>query len=653
MKRTETSKHRFQQKAQFTLQLKMKVALLVIAAIAFGKNAIATNYNYTNATSKSTVMTTLSNAMPGDTITLADGNYNNWTMTFNNTHGTSTSNWIVFRSATIGGVVFTGNSYLQFSGYRVSIEGFKFANGNAGTATVIKFASSGSAFYSRVTDVTIDNFNSATGVKNYWVAIQGKYNRLDHCTFINKNNEAPTIAIVYDSLNSLTHAGPSTYHRIDSNYFNGRSFQGSNGGETIRLGDSYSCRTNGYNTVEYNLFENGTAAEPEIVSNKSNYNTYRYNTFRNYKGGLTLRHGRYCTVNGNMFLVNNGTTSCYGLRVFDRGHKVFNNYMEGLNGNNNSLTTARCPINLSNGEVDGNANVHDSTGGASNSGLHYPADSCLVAFNTVVNCNGGGGIVIGYTSNGEYTHPLQNTIIRYNIVKMTNGYSVYKDTVGGINTTLTFTAKGNLYSNSYGLIPTTIAGFTGYSNATYPYGTRDADSMLPAPNVVKDSCVRGDTIQIGSTILGNMTYNTLLGNKDISLKARGSVYDVGCDEVVNKVGDTTINRPLIACKVGAGAPNCPSPRAAINLAQLNAAQAGIKIYPNPASSVINVAIGDERNVQSIKLVNATGTVVADISMKAFANIVSIPVKQYPAGLYFVQVVRSNKERTSYPVMVSK
>jgi hypothetical protein len=85
----------------------------------------------------------------------------------------------------------------------------------------------------------------------------------------------------------------------------------------------------------------------------------------------------------------------------------------------------------------------------------------------------------------------------------------------------------------------------------------------------------------------------------------------------------------------------------------DASTTGIKIYPNPASSVINIPIGNEKGVQSIKLINATGTIVADISVKASANIVSIPVKQYPAGLYFVQVIRSSKDRSSYPVMINK
>ena len=89
---------------------------------------------------------------------------------------------------------------------------------------------------------------------------------------------------------------PSTYHQIDYKYFKGRTYQGANGAESMRLGDSNSSRTDGYNIVEYNLYENMTQNEPEIISNKSNFNTYRYNTIKNSAGGLTLRHGRYSDV---------------------------------------------------------------------------------------------------------------------------------------------------------------------------------------------------------------------------------------------------------------------------------------------------------------------------------------------------------------------
>ena len=144
-------------------------------------------------------------------------------------------------------------------------------------------------------NITIENYSSdttgaasgATVSDNKWVSIYGIRNRVDHCTFIDKWNGGATVVVWYDNSNYPQRSTP-TYHLIDSNYFNKRSFISGNGGESIRVGVGLTSSTYAYNVIEYNLFENLTQTEPEVISNKSGFNTYRYNTIKNSSGGLTL-----------------------------------------------------------------------------------------------------------------------------------------------------------------------------------------------------------------------------------------------------------------------------------------------------------------------------------------------------------------------------
>ncbi len=484
---------------------------------------------YTVST-KANLISRMTAALPGDTVVVSNGTYDWGQVNFINNNGTSTSAWIVLKSQTPGFVKFTGTTYFQFKGTRVELNGFDFESGSAGTNPIISFRynSSNLSTYCRVTNMLFDNYNTYSvdsTTENEWVGMYGTNNRLDHCSFINKYNARATVVVWYSS---TTYPAPaiSTYHRIDSNYFKGRSFMGANGGETIRIGDSNSSRTDGFNNIEYNLFEDCIQEEPEIISNKSDFNVYRYNTFKNCNGGLTLRHGRYCDVYANFFIVDNpARTRSYGVRVIDKGHSVFNNYFEGLLGNKNSLTSLRAPINLYNGRTT----VIDSADATKASG-YFPAEDAIVAFNTIVNCSGGAGIVLGYRDGGSNTFQPQGIVIANNLIKMTTGQAALKEAA---NTTLTYSAAGNMYNapNGLGITPT-----TGFANTTLTFGAR-TNRILVAPAVVQDAAVN------------TAAYISLLGSADAQSQARSAVYDVGADEL-NGTG-SVITYPLDSSQVGA------------------------------------------------------------------------------------------------------
>ncbi len=498
--------------------------------------AILLQNNQASAT-KTTVNTlvsltsTYTAARPGDTIVIANGSYNWGKISLNNTFGNSTSAWIVVMAQTRSNVIFTDSTYLMFSGYRIQIDGFKFANGNSRTNAVVAFRTTSNilAYYSRVSNITFDNYNTIDSVENEWVAIFGTNNRLDHCTFINKSNARATVVVWYSNAN-FPDRSVSTFHRIDSNYFKGRSYMGGNGGETIRLGVGNNSRTFGYNIVEYNLFEGMTQAEMEIVSNKSYYNTYRYNTFKNCNGGLTLRMGKYCSVYGNFFINDDPTkTGSYGIRIIDKGHKVYNNYCEGLLGSSSSLTSIRCPIVTYNGTYPSS----DSLNPLVLNGAYLPADSALIANNTIVNCPGGPGIKLGnYDAGMALNQPLGTTLAN-NVIKLTSGQAIYKEPTDSL---LTYFAEGNMYSAPSGL---GLTNTTGFANTTLTFGSR-VNGILSAPSIVQDASVN------------TIYYSAIIGNLDAQGQTRSSIFDVGCDEI-NGTGMVS-NFPLDSNAVGAGKP---------------------------------------------------------------------------------------------------
>ena len=685
---------------------------LVLFCILASKYSRATNYT---VNTKSTLQSKMVAALPGDTVIVTNGTYNNWgAISFANTKATSSSAWIVLKAQTFNGVIFTGTVNFSFSGKHILVTGFKFANGSSGgTSDVLQFRTSSTAFasYCRISNITFDNFNSdSTGsvnggspdIDNKWVSLYGTNNRVDHCTFINKFNAGATVTVWYDN-NNYPQQSTITYHRIDSNYFNGRGYMGVNGGETIRVGTSTVSRSVGMNVIEYNMFDNCTQTEPEIISNKSGFNTYRYNTFKNCNGGLTLRQGRYCNVYGNFFIVDNpARTNSYGIRVIDKGHKVYNNYVEGILGNKGKLTSLRCPIILYNGL---SSNI-DTTDPAKAAG-YFPTDSVIVAFNTVVNCSGGGGIVLGFTDGGANIFQPKGIVVANNLIKMTTGQAAYIDPA---NTALTYSAEGNFYSaSSLGL-----SSSTGFTSKSLTFGTR-TNGILPPPTAVQDVATN------------TATYASLLDYLDVNGKTRTALFDVGCQEL-NGTGNI-IASPLDSNQVGAGKPisNLPvtlinfsatSINNAINLKwivenEINFSQYEIeysddganfvkiatvkalkqslynylftknknlknyfrlklvdkdgmftysniilvdakttaKIYPNPANNFINIDFDNQHNNASIKVIDAFGRNIKQVNVNS--NHINLSTKEFANGIYHIQVIENNQMVNTYPIVILK
>ncbi len=265
---------------------------------------------------------------PGDTLTLADGEWRDFQIVF--TGQGAADRAITLTAQTPGKVILTGRSNLSLAGEHLVVSNLVFRDGFSPTGEVLSFRTSRTARanHSRITGVVIDGFSkpSRTDSDN-WVALYGHHNRFDHNQLTGKTNAGTTLVVIRDPEQGLENR-----HAIDHNYFGRRPVLGSNGGETIRVGTSHASATSSFTTVENNWFEH-VAGEVEIVSNKSGGNTYRGNVFFESEGALVLRHGDDNLVEGNVF-IGNGRPNTGGVRVINRRNTIRNNYMEGLAGAN-------------------------------------------------------------------------------------------------------------------------------------------------------------------------------------------------------------------------------------------------------------------------------------------------------------------------------
>lgn len=316
--------------------------------------------------------TALTKVKAGDLIIWKNGVYKDVNINFK-ANGNN-NNRIVLKAETPGKVVFTGSSNLMVSGDWLQAEGFLY-EGTATLKTGDVLSFSASASHCRITNCAVINYTPMdVMMNNNWISLQGTYNEVDHCYFTGKTNQGPYLVVRYYKKPGYvdgSDVAPSTYHHIHHNYFGYRTLPTDNGGEDMRIGDSFTSFTHGFNIIEYNYFEDHRL-EAEVISNKSWDNIYRFNTFINNDGQMVLRHGQKCFVYGNYFDGKTGRNTSGGIRIINPNQTVFNNY----------ITNAEA------GKKDASKGGIVIMSGLQGSPLngYYPADNALVAYNTTVNC---------------------------------------------------------------------------------------------------------------------------------------------------------------------------------------------------------------------------------------------------------------------------
>jgi poly(beta-D-mannuronate) lyase len=316
----------------------MKYLIIILFLI----RAFASNAEDHVASSIEEVNKFCASAKAGDRIILKAGTYTDAIIRFSNFNGTS-GQPVTFLAEQLGRVFFEGNSMLSFNGSYVIVEGFTWQNGgkDLGTRSVIEIKGNHSQFR----DCAIIGYNNSDlSTDNKWVSIYGEYNTVTRCLLKDKFNLGATLTVW------LTDGKPA-HHTISYNYFLNRQNgpNADNGLESIRIGDSKTSFTPAHCVVAFNRFED-CDGEIEIISNKSCFNAYLHNTFYNNDGGLTLRHGNNCWVDGNVFdggQKNKG----YGVRIIGEGHVVTNNYFYNLKSayRKGSEDQFRAPVTIVNG----------------------------------------------------------------------------------------------------------------------------------------------------------------------------------------------------------------------------------------------------------------------------------------------------------------
>lgn len=430
-------------------------------------------------------------AQPGDTIIMTNGTWMDVAITFdaNGVDGAP----VVLRAETPGQVIISGNSRFRIGGDYLVVTGLKFENCIATESNLISFrrTSQDLAAHSRLTETAIINCNPPDNSTNYkWIGIFGNNNEVDHCYIANKTHIGATLVVWTDE-------SPGNHH-IHHNFFGPRPEGNGNGFETIRVGTSTYAEYDGSNVIEHNYFYQ-TDGEIEIISGKSSNCTYRYNIFRACKGGLTLRHGTNCLVEGNLFFGENKSGS-YGVRLIDRDHLVINNYFEGLNGGSSQL---RFPICLMNGD----ANPPDS-------GYQHVIKN-TIAYNTIVNCTK--AIMVGAES-----RPVVPDSCRFinNVVTINNYPPVVHNSVPS-----NITYSGNFFHRSDDVVSVPASGFM------------NVDPQLSI--AAGDSIYRPD---IASPIIGAAVTGLVPETVDFELHSRPAMPACGADEISS---GPTIDRGII------------------------------------------------------------------------------------------------------------
>ncbi|MBE1446858.1 chondroitinase-B domain-containing protein [Paenibacillus sp. OAS669] len=357
----------------------------------YGDSSSAGSGTVVNVTNAAELNAAITAAKAGTTIVLANGTYTG-PFSISSKNGTASSP-IVIKAANQGQAVIAGTGGFKLSGSSyMTIEGMKFTN----SGTAISLSASSNVRITRNKLALADN-TSATK----WIVLNGagsNNNRIDHNEFGPRHDLGQMISI--DGVNGQV----AQYNTIEYNYFHDADPQTENGGETIRVGLSGLSMSDGFNTIQYNLFVS-LDSDPEVISVKSKNNTVRYNTFRINKAQVTARHGHNDSFYGNFFFGDGAKAGVGGFRIYGNDHKIYNNYFEKL---------TQAAINIDGGDFDAGPNGDNYT--STDLTKHWRAYRVQVTNNTVVDSKAS-SIAVGLS----YTYAPVDSRIANNIAKGSAG----------------------------------------------------------------------------------------------------------------------------------------------------------------------------------------------------------------------------------------
>lgn len=577
----------------------------IIALVFFGASLRAQTFVNT----RQTLQTAINVAVPGSTIIVRNGTYNDFYASVSKL-GTA-ENPITIKAETVGGVTLTGDSrFTMKKAAHIVFEGFVFDCTSSNT--LIKLEACNNIRITR----NVFELDTPTSIK--WIVVVGTYddytfqflshhNRIDHNIFKNKFTGGNFITIdgTYNQDRSI--GQQSQYDRIDHNYFFNNSPRAVNEKESIRIGNSQLCNSSGFTTVEFNLFEE-CDGDPEIVSVKSNDNLIRHNTFNRNYGTLTLRQGNRSRVEGNYFFGGgkaNGmldTQPIYtgGIRVYGTDHVIVNNYMEGLQG-----TVWDAPITLTQGEV--------ITGQSTNTSLHYRGERITIAYNTLV--NNAYGIEIGYPkADGSYNKKLSDIKIANNIVvgSQNNLVKIYTNQQGAVTW-----SNNIMYATGSAQIVTGGSAFTA------------SEVLVQNPNLALDGTIWKATAS--SPVIEN-GIPALTLTEDIDGQARPALSNAGADHFCNEL---VTYFPIGIEHVG---PNAVEE----SLSVITSKTPAIVLYPNPTQGSFELELPNLEKDINVEIYTIHGQLVSNEKRQVNSGKIQLSLDNQPAGMYVVRINSDGK-----------
>nr|WP_322623586.1 chondroitinase-B domain-containing protein [uncultured Flavobacterium sp.] len=572
--------------------------LCFLGTTAWGQTTVTTDTALQNAVNSST---------NGGVFIVPNGTYPDFYCSF--TKVATAENPIIIKAQTVGGVTLTGSSYFAFKkAAYITLEGFVF--NSQGNSSLVKMEASNNIRLTR----NVFELNATSSVK--WINIVGTYddytfqylshhNRVDHNIFKNKTTGGNYITLDGTYNQTRTENYQSQHDRIDHNYFYNNGPRVENEKESIRIGNSQLCQSNGYTIVEFNLFEQ-CDGDPEIVSVKSCENIIRHNTFNKNYGSLTLRQGNRNRVEGNYFFGGgreNGTfdgAPIYsgGVRVYGTNHVIVNNYFEGLQG-----TKFDAPITFTQGDAITGVNTDMS--------LHYRAEDIVVAYNTLV--NNAYGIELGFAKqDGSYNKPLKNIVFANNLIvgSQNNLVKYYTNQNGQVSW-----YNNIMYATGSAQVLTGTTAFTTAQVAVQ-------DPLLQLTNGVWFATSASPTVTAGVA--------TLNISDDIQGQTRPTVSNAGADHYSTS---SVLYFPLTPSDVGPDAYEDELPVA--NVEDVTAKS--VLAYPNPTKGVVAITIEGNENI-AVTVYNIQGQEVFKDTAIVSNGKLQLDLGNQTPGVYFVKVV---------------
>jgi Chondroitinase B len=258
--------------------------------------------NIRNVSNCASFDTALRNAIPGDVIALANGDYN---CDATSTRSGTPANPIVI-SATKPGQARITSATLTVSGNYTVVANLAFENSGVNVT----------GNYNRITG---NKFQNNAGPLRAAVAVnRGNNNRIDH-------NEVVDYGVGQRGFQIIPASGGNNTAKntvIDRNYLHRSLGQRKNGADGIQLG-TYSAHAAQelHTIVEYNLIEQWEI-DGEMISNKSSNNIIRFNTLADANATGPIRYGSHIDVISNYFV------NVIGLVNYGDDNKIIGNVVE-------------------------------------------------------------------------------------------------------------------------------------------------------------------------------------------------------------------------------------------------------------------------------------------------------------------------------------